>query len=176
MHLRNSLFPLYCKKPSLKIAVKPGKPRELYYSGQIAVDTGKHVIIHAQTMLAEGKDGDCLKTIFNKTKQRLEKHGLKIENTLADVGYSSGENYYFLDQQNVTPYIPLLGGALSGSEGFTYDEQNDCYICLNNKILKGSGHIVDDGRGHSVRKYFSLKSDCDKCPLRSQCISVRCQN
>ncbi len=81
--------------PDARIAVKPGKPRELYYSGQIAVDTGKHVITHAQTMLAEGKDGACLKTIFNKTKQRLEKHGLKIENALADAGYSSGENYYF---------------------------------------------------------------------------------
>lgn len=158
--------------PDARIAVKPGKPRELYYSGQIAVDTGKHVITHAQTMLAEGKDGDCLKTIFNQTKQRLEKHGLKIENALTDAGYSSGENYYFLDQQNITPYIPLLGGALSGSEGFTYDQENDCYICPNKKILKGSGRIVDDGRGHPVRKYFSLKSDCDKCPLRSQCISA----
>jgi len=65
----------------------------------------------------------------------------------------------------------LLGGALSGSEGFTYDEETDCYICPNNKILKGSGRIVDDGRGNPVRKYFSLKSDCDKCPLRSRCIS-----
>ena len=39
-------------------------------------------------------------------------------------------------------------------------------------MLKGSGRIVDDGRGHPVRKYFSLKSDCDVCPLRSQCISA----
>jgi hypothetical protein len=31
--------------PDARIAVKPGKPRELYYSGQIAVDTGHHVII-----------------------------------------------------------------------------------------------------------------------------------
>lgn len=127
--------------PDARIAVKPGKPRELYYSGQIAVDTGKHVITHAQTMLAEGKDGDCLKTIFNKTKQRLEQHGLKIENALTDAGYSSGENYYFLDQQNIIPYIPLSGGALSGSEGFTYNQENDCYICPNKKILKGSGRI-----------------------------------
>ena len=157
--------------PDARIAVKPGKPRELYYSGQIAVDTGKHVITHAQTMLAEGKDGDCLKTMVNKTKQRLEKHGLKIENALLDAGYSSGENYYFLEQQNITAYIPLLGGALIGSEGFVYDEDNDYYICPNNKILKGSGRIVDDGRGNPVRKYFSLKSDCDVCPLRSQCLS-----
>ncbi len=158
--------------PDSRIAVKPGKPRDLYYSGQIAVDTGKHVITHAQTVLAEGRDGDCLKTIINKTKQRLIKHGLHLKNALADAGYSSGENYYFLDQQNINAYIPPSGGAFIGSEGFVYDEEKDCYICPNNKVLKGSGRIVDDGQG-PVRKYFSLKSDCDVCPLRSNCLSAK---
>jgi transposase len=158
--------------PDSRIAVKPGKPRDLYFSGQIAVDTGKHVITHAQTVLAEGRDGDSLKTIVNKTKQRLLQHGLHIKNALADAGYSSGENYFYLNQENIKAYIPLLGGALIGSEGFVYDEQRDCYICPNNKVLKGSGRIVDDGKGNPSRKYFSLKSDCYVCPLRGQCISA----
>lgn len=159
--------------PDARIAVKPGKPRELYYSGQIAVDTGKHVITHAQTVLAEGRDGDSLKTIVNKTKQRLLQHGLELKNALADAGYSSGENYFYLKQENINAYIPLLGGALIGSEGFVYDEQRDCYICPNNKILKGCGRIVDDGKGNPVRKYYSLKSDCNACPFRSNCISEK---
>jgi len=123
--------------PDGQIAVKPGKPRELYYSGQIALDTGKHVITHAQTVLAEGRDGDSLKTIVNKTKQRLLQHGLHLKNALADASYSSGENYFYLNQENIDAYIPLLGGALTGSEGFVYDEQRDFYICPYNKILKG---------------------------------------
>jgi transposase len=158
--------------PDSRIAVKPGKPRELYYSGQIAVDTGKHVITHAQTVLAEGRDGDCLKAMVNKTRQRLIQHGLHLKNALADAGYSSGENYFYLNQEKINAYIPLLGGALLGSEGFVYDKEKDCYICPNNKILKGSGRIVDDGKG-PVRKYFSLKSDCDVCPLRSNCLSEK---
>jgi len=32
---------------------------------------------------------------------------------------------------------------------------------------------VDDGKGNPSRKYFSLKSDCDACPLRSKCISEK---
>lgn len=157
--------------PDARIAVKPGKPRELYYSGQIAVDSEHHVITHAQTFLAEGKDGDCLKTMVNKTTQQLEKHGLHIKALLADAAYSSGENYDFLAQRNITAYIPLLGGALITSEGFVYDEKNDWYVCANNKILKGSGRIVDDGKGNPVKKYFSLQSDCQTCPLRKNCIS-----
>jgi transposase len=159
--------------PDSRIAVKPGKPRDLYYNGQIAVDTKQHVITHAQSFKAEGKDGWYLKEIVQQTKQRLESHSLQLKQCLADAAYSSGENYQYLNNQNIEAYIPLLGGALSGSEGFIYDEQNDCYICPNNKILKGSGRVVDDGRGHPVRKYFSLKSDCDKCPVRSNCITEK---
>ena len=156
--------------PDARIAVKPGKPRDLYYSGQIAVDAAHHVISHAQTFLAEGKDGDCLKTMVNKTIQRFEPHGFYIKNVLGDAAYSSGENYMFLAQKNITAFIPLLGGALITSPGFVYDEKNDRYICPNNKILKGNGKLVDDGKGNPVKKYFSLRSDCKNCPLRKNCI------
>lgn len=157
--------------PDARIAVKPGKPRELYYNGQIAVDTAHHVITHAQSFTADGKDCRDLITITKQLQSRLQPHGMQIEKLLADAAYSSGENYEYLEQNNITGYIPLLGGALSGSEGFVYDEKNDWYICQHNKILKGSGRIVDDGRGHLVKKYFSLQSDCKNCPLRKTCIS-----
>jgi transposase len=157
--------------PDARIAVKPGKPRELYYNGQIAVDTAHHVITHAESFRADGKDCRDLITIAAQLQTRLNHHGIKIEKILADGAYSSGENYQWLEQQNITPYIPLLGGALSGSEGFVYDEQNDWYICRNNKLLKGSGRVVDDGRGHAVKKYFSLQSDCKNCPIRKSCIT-----
>jgi transposase len=157
--------------PDARIAVKPGKPRELYYNGQIAVDTAHHVITHAESFTADGKDCRDLITIAEQLQSRLKQHGMQIEKILADGAYSSGENYQYLEQNNITPYIPLLGGALSGSEGFTYDEQNDWYICRNNKLLKGSGRAVDDGRGHQVKKYYSLQSDCKNCPIRNTCIT-----
>jgi transposase len=159
--------------PDARIAVKPGKPRELYYNGQIAVDTAHHVITHAESFTADGKDCRDLITIAAQLQTRLSNHGMQIEKLLADGAYSSGENYQYLERQNITPYIPLLGGALSGSEGFIYDEQNDWYTCRNNKILKGSGRVVDDGRGHPVKKYFSLQSDCNRCPLRNSCITEK---
>jgi transposase len=157
--------------PDARIAVKPGKPRELYYNGQIAVDTAHHVITHAQSFTADGKDCRDLIEIAAQLQTRLRPYGMPIEKLLADGAYSSGENYRYLEEQNITPYIPLLGGTLSGSEGFIYDEQNDWYTCRNNKLLKGSGRVVDDGRGHPVKKYFSLQSDCNSCPLRKNCIS-----
>lgn len=157
--------------PDSRIAVKPGKPRDLYYSGQIAVDTAHHVITYASTFTADGKDCRDMIAIMAQLQRRMQGHGIRIEKILADAAYSSGENYQYLEREKITPYIPLLGGALSGSEGFIYDEQNDWYICPNNKRLKGSGRIVDDGKGHPVRKYFSLQSDCKNCPIRKSCLS-----
>ena len=143
----------------------------MYYNGQIAVDTAHHVITNAATFTADGKDCRDLITITKQLQTRLRNQGIKIEKLLADGAYSSGQNYQYLEQNNITPYIPLLGGALSGSEGFIYDEINDWYVCRNNKILKGSGRVVDDGRGHPVKKYFSLRSDCKNCPIRKTCIT-----
>src|SRR5206468_7212541 len=108
----------------------------------IAVDTAHHVITHAQSFTADGKDCRDLITITKQLQSRLKQHGVQIEKLLADAAYSSGENYQYLEQQNITAYIPLLGGALSGSEGFIYDEVNDWYICRNNKLLKGSGRVL----------------------------------
>lgn len=163
--------------PDSRIAVKPGKPRDLYYNGQVAVDTKQHVIIPiaigTQTFKAEGKDGWYLQEIVRQTKARLQHHSLEMQQCLADAAYSSGENYQYLNHQNIEAFIPLLGGALSGSEGFVYDEQNDWYVCRNNKILKCKGGVVDDGRGHPVKKYYSLQSECKNCPIRNTCITEK---
>ena len=120
------------------------------------MDTAHHVITYADSFTADGKDCRDLITIAQQLQTRMQDHGIKIEKILADAAYSSGENYQYLEQQNITPYIPLLGGALSGSEGFIYDEQNDWYICRNNKRLKGSGRVVDDGKGSSGKKIFFI--------------------
>ncbi len=157
--------------PDSRIAVKPVKPRDMYYNGQIAVDTAHHVITHAECFTADGKDCRDMITITEQLQTRVQGHGIQIEKILADAAYSSGENYQYLEQNNITAYMPLLGGALSGSEGFIYDETNDWYICRNNKLLKGSGRVVDDGRGHPVKKYYSLQSECKNCPIRKSCIT-----
>jgi len=90
--------------PDARIAVKPGKPRELYYSGQIAVDTAHHVITHAESFTADGKDCRDLITITEQLQTRLQRHGMQIEKLLADGAFSSGENYQYLEQNNITPY------------------------------------------------------------------------
>ena len=52
---------------------------------------------------------------------------------------------------------------------FAYDKERDCYICPAGKALKTSGTVVDG----SAIKYIAKRSDCARCPLKSQCTTGR---
>ena len=90
--------------PDAKISVKPGQPRKLNFYAQMAVDTENHVITHIQAAKAHKKDSQYLQEIVKNTASTLNHFGLCFENVLADAGYSPGENYAFLEEQNIAAY------------------------------------------------------------------------
>ena len=71
---------------------------------------------------------------------------MQIEEVYADAGYSSGEALKALEENNITGYIPNFGQYKPTREGFTYDKENDRYICHRENIypLKNSPphHLV----------------------------------
>ena len=105
--------------PDARISVKPGKARKLNYMSQLSVDTEHHVITDIKAYHADKKDSQCLQEITIRLKKRLNKQGLFWQNLLADTGYSDGRNYTFLENVNLTSYIPPHGTYKGGPEGFT---------------------------------------------------------
>ena len=67
---------------------------------------------------ADGKDNQQLPDIVKRLKRRLWQQGLFWENCVADTGYSSGENYAFLEAQQLKSFIPAHGIFKDGSDGF----------------------------------------------------------
>lgn len=153
-----------------RVAVKPGKPRQLNYLSQVSVDTASHVITHIQADFADKKDSQCLPSLLTNTIRNLKAEGLLVEEVLADAGYSSGEALKALEENNVIGYIPNFGQYKANREGFTYHAQGDYYECqrgvkLPFKRIKGS-----HGDTYQMKSYRSSATDCGRCPLRSQCI------
>jgi transposase len=111
--------------PDARVAVKPGKPRQLYYMSSMSVDTDKHVITHIRANYADHKDSLNLIDLVRQTQQRLRKNQLRMDTVLADAGYSNGENYKYLEGQNITGYIPLHGQYEGTREGGTYEPEHD---------------------------------------------------
>jgi len=152
-----------------RISVKPGKPRQLNYHAQVAVDTAHHVITQIQSDYAHKKDSQCLPSLLKNTIENLQENNLTIEELLADGGYSSGEALQALEDNNIEGYIPNFGQYKHDREGFTYDKSNDKYICSQGKALPFK-KISTSSLGYQRKSYRSSALDCAVCPLRSKCI------
>jgi transposase len=156
--------------PDARIAVKPGKARKLCYLSQLAVDTAHHTITHVQADLADKKDNQCLPTLLDALTGRLQSLRLNCNTVLADAGYSSGENYALLEEQGITAFIPPHGTYKGGPEGFTYNKQEDYWLCPQGK--KATLRKIKTEPKNNIKKklYFTTRKDCKACPMRETCI------
>lgn len=155
--------------PDARISTKPGKPRQLNYSGQVSVDTHSHLICGAVADYADRRDSQSLPRILATTIDNLKPHGIKIEELLADTGYSSGDALRAIDFHRIDAYIPNFGGYKPQREGFNYDAQNDRYICSQGAILPFKTIRIDPN-GNRQKHYRSSSKDCKKCLIRTSCL------
>lgn len=153
-----------------RIAVKPGKPRQFNYLGQISVDMSHHVITHIHADYADKKDSQCLPKVIEGIKENLTPEGLIVDQIVADTGYSSGTALKALEENNITGYIPNFGQFKAQREGFTYHKDGDYYSCPKKKRVKFKK--IKNNNGYPMKEYRTSRKDCGPCPLRSTCIGT----
>jgi hypothetical protein len=157
--------------PDARISVKPGKPRQLNYTAQASVDTAHHVITNIQADYSDKRDSQSLSSIVEQTKNNLEENGLRMEEMLADAGYSSGTALAYLEEQHITGYIPNFGKYKPEREGFIYNKEKDQYECQQgNKAILPFKKTSTDVLGFEKKSYRSSSKICKTCPLRKTCI------
>lgn len=154
--------------PDARISVKPGKARKLNYHGNISVDTANHVITDVHAYHADIKDSQYFQDATLRLKRRLQKEGLLWRNVLADAGYSSGENYAFLESKGIVSYIPPHGTYKGGPEGFIYVREGNYWLCPEGK--KATFRVRRAEKGNWKDYYLTRRSDCKGCPIKKQCI------
>uniref|UniRef100_UPI00404AD9CD IS1182 family transposase n=1 Tax=Fulvivirga sp. TaxID=1931237 RepID=UPI00404AD9CD len=159
-----------------RISVKPGKARQLNYSGQIAVDDGHHVITGACASSAGQRDSQNLAEILDQTINNLKQNEIAIDQVTADAGYSSGESLKYLEEKNIDAYIPNFGQYIPHRAGFNYNKEEDRYECIkqggNGALLPFKGERADS-KGYIKKTYRSSESDCKHCSLREACCGVK---
>lgn len=161
--------------PDARISVKPGKARKLNYLSQLTVDTACHVITDIKAYHADGKDNQQLPDIVKRVQKRLWQQGLLWENCIADTGYSSGENYAFLEQTGLKSFIPPHGTYKGGPNGFTYHKEEDHYVCPKGKIIPFTKVFLDSRTQTKKKEYRARKHVCVDCPLQLQCLGKSAQ-
>ena len=105
-----------------------------------------------------------------RLKSRLWKLGLPWKTILADTGYSSGENYAYLEAQQITSYIPPHGTYKGGPEGFVYEEEGDYFTCPQGEQIPFKKEFKDYRTQTLKKEYRSSTYQCKNCPIRSSCL------
>ena len=158
--------------PDAKISVKPGKARQLNYSGQLAVDDRHHVITGACASTAGSKDSENLAEILDQTRNNLLAVDMEIDQITADAGYSSGKALQYCEEHRIDAYIPNFGQYKPEREGFIYNGSENRYECQQSGgrkaflLFKG---IKTDSKGYEKKQYRSSETDCKEYPLRIPC-------
>ncbi|MDE3237104.1 MAG: IS1182 family transposase [Bacteroidota bacterium] len=154
--------------PDAKMSVKPGKATALNYLGEVSVDTSSHVITHIQAFSADKKDGKCLAEMLGSIIENMEENGLKVEEVVADKGFSCAEALKALERRDITGYIPSRGQFIYERPGFTYYAEGDYYNCPNNEklVYKGTYQTLP---GVYNKEYKLSRKICNSCQLSFTC-------
>ena len=158
--------------PDARVSVKPGKPRQFNYLGQLSVDTAHHVITGIEAHHADKRDSECFGGILGQAIENLKDNGLIVKEALADTNYSSVDALKAARDNNVDAYIPNIGNYKTDRDGFTYYPVGDFYMCSQGKEL--TFRSLRNSRGkNQMKDYRSYTKDCKDCPIKNKCIGKK---
>jgi transposase len=154
-----------------------GGPAYFAYSTNYLIDTDNAVImdVEATRSIRQAEVG-AVKTMIDRVQKV---HNLIPERLIADTAYGSGTMLdWLVEKRGIAPHIPVIdkSGRKDGTferADFTYDAENDLYICPNGKELKQYRRAFKTPRSGANKdetiRYRARKSDCDTCALKERC-------
>lgn len=153
-------------------------PAYFAYSANYMIDTDHAVIldVEASRSVRQAELG-AMQTMLDRTRDTFD---INPERMIADTAYGTGPLLDWLVQKRgIAPHIPVVdkSGRTDGifeRADFTYDLDNDAYICPGGKQLKQSRRAFTTPRTikpdkDGILRYRARKADCDACPLKSRC-------
>ena len=154
-----------------------GGPAYFAYSTNCLIDTNNAVImdVEATRSIRQAEVG-AVKTMIDRVQKV---HDLMPERLIADTAYGSGRMLdWLVEKRGIAPHIPVIdkSGRKDGTferADFTYDDQNDLYICPSGNDLKQYRRAFKTPRSGANKdetiRYRARKSDCDACILKERC-------
>lgn len=152
--------------PDATLAQKAGSPRHLKYKAHVAIDTSRRIIL--DTKMTTGACHESQVYVAQLQEIKREQH-LPIEETIADRAYGSGDILQQLQNQQITPYIPLFSGRSGGfmvneTMGFSFESGSNRYRCPAGYYL-----VPYPTPSRNVMVYHSQVKDCKTCSLITTC-------
>jgi transposase len=158
--------------PEATYASKGCMVATLGYFDNYLVDNHSCVIVDVQATAARlSQESVAARAMITRFTER---RGSPPQTLAADTTYGNGELLHWLEERGITPQIPVkecpLGKSdLYGVEHFTYQPENNRYVCPEGKQLTCVG-INPRNRTHL---YASTLKRCRDCSQKAQCTRGR---
>jgi len=98
----------------------------------------------------------------------------------SDAGYNKGKNLEYLDKEkNIDPYVSMFDRSGKNDleenkfhkENFTFDEEDECWICPVGEKLEFMKEHLKDGKKYTL--YGCQLKKCIYCPHRDECVTTK---
>ena len=158
--------------PDATYATKGGTPARLGYYDNYLVDNHSCVIVGVQATAARmSQETVAAQDMLARFAQW---QGREPESVAADTTYGNGEFLQWLADRSITPYmrtrdsIHRKRSPFFGPERFTYEPENNRYICPAGQPLNYGGWV----HRNRAFNYIGTPKKCGPCSLRTQCTSA----
>jgi len=142
--------------------------KDLYYGYnlQVIVDSLYKLIASAQVRQSPNDLHQMLPALDNLKKE------LDLDPTVivADKGYDNPQVIRQIEQERETEVYVSVNESSDqyGKHSFTFDEEQNCYICPQGQVLKQKRGL-HKGRSRLARLYQCRADICNQCPNKSDC-------
>jgi len=120
-------------------------------------------------------------TLINHLEKHKEQYTSFPDNSIADAGYGSEENYQWLEDNTITAYVKhnqfdrqqnqtIRDKNPFASEKLHYNQEEDYYVCPMGQHMQPTGSIkrkTTTGYEQTIKRYQA--QNCEGCPLRAGC-------
>jgi len=163
--------------PDSKAVVFQRNSIKVGYNIQAASDAKHKMLVAADT--GDVNDTKSLGEMVKRTKENIgDPEDGSTMNVLADKGYHTGRELKKCTDLDVKTYVsPKESNSLKTNpdfapESFTYDKEQDVYICPAGEVLRTNGTLYtknkQQGRLAYKSKHYKTKA-CKECALKPKC-------
>lgn len=144
---------------------------EVAYNIQTTVDEKNKIPIDYK--VTDTNDGKAMGNMLRRAKSIL---GTNHFTALYDKGYHTGSEFEIADKLGINVLVAIPKVATNAPdtaynvENFTYDKENDLYICPQGNELRTTGKL-HKGATYKFKRYTTKA--CKTCPVKEHCSKAK---
>lgn len=147
-----------------------GGPAFYAYSTNYLIDVQAGIIVDVEATPALRTDEvNSARTMLERVEERFD---LKPERLIGDMAYGAAPMLgWLVEEKQIAPHIPVWdrsepGDGTFGRSDFTFDAENNRYICPAGKYLKPAWRSRVK---QNPFRYRASQQDCQGCPMKPKC-------